>query len=198
MLRTAHRRGLLARAAASVTAVLAIGVLAAGPAAAATGTSHDELDDAYSFGTGGYVYGHPTADIVRTALRLDGSVVQATVYLAELDAAWADQTFVDASIDTDGDGEPNFSLTKYRPWDDNPGTIDDQLDGEAVVQAWTYHPDGTRSVEVVPDCPLTVSASAASRSLSLSATASCLGSPASARMRLDVFVDDGTRPTSSM
>ncbi|WP_147794101.1 hypothetical protein [Cellulomonas sp. Y8] len=152
-------------------AVVAVAATAA-PAAAGVGTFPDDTAEPGVAAT---------TDITRYALRLDGSTVKATIFFRAWDPALVDGHDFSASIETTGDAMIEYQLLRY-------GTESTKRDRTVLLRAGD---DGG----AVAGCPVTFTASAATRSVSLAVAAACVQDPATARLAVFAApVSGGTAP----
>lgn len=165
------RRALLPVLTICATAVLAAG---APPAHADAGYYLDPVGD-------NTFIGGPEGDITRYSLALNRDVVSTSVQFAGWDRAFLQGAFISAQLDINSDGAQDYTLQK-------PSS------GEAAqVTRSEFAFQGT--------CPATATFNDAARTLTLSATAGCVGFPSNVRVAWyvsggDFAPDGGSRFTS--
>ena len=170
----------------SVAVTAAVGATAlfggtVSPAQADTGHFTDATGDAYAWTSNGPRYDNPEADIVRYELSVTDAAVSASVFLS----TW-DRSRLDTELRRCGDRhEPatpcrSPSFAKYAREDGDPSA-----GLTALFRVVDVTQDGSYDLDVV-DCAVLFGFSSATHGVSLSSPASCLGSPASARVSVVV------------
>ncbi len=140
-------------------ALPAITVLAA--AALSVGGTAAHADAGYYSDPVGDNLGGPESDITRYSLALNAAVVSTTAQFAGWDRGFLQSAEVTAQLDVDGNGAEDYVLEK-------------PSGGEAAQV--------TRESFGSPTCPAVAVFNDAARTLTLSATAACVGNPASVRV----------------
>ncbi|MCA1846234.1 MAG: hypothetical protein LC792_24180, partial [Actinobacteria bacterium] len=123
------------------------------------------------------------ADIVRARAAYGPGAITLTFQVAQptdprTDAKWAsDSTFADWSVDTNGDGTPEFDIQYYFDGDTLGGTVSPPGSEDVVCEADTagYGPDG----------------------YSLTVAPACLGNPASFSYRVTTFYDTNPKDANA-